>query len=163
GFRMLTFIPRDNWEHKVSDLFRGLVAALGPEKQNMMLDVPGLGSCVPVKSGRAALVTALRALNLPLGARVGVPLYCCPVVFSAMAIFSFRSGKYLSVGEGGALLSHHADAGSRASELISAMRTPGRAEECAHVTGCYLKSVLRSRPFYGIVGYALWNRWNKNR
>lgn len=241
--RMLKLIPRDNWEHRFADLVRGLTAALGAGRRDMRLDIPGLGNGIPVGSGRAAIVAALRSLNLPPGARVAVPLYCCPVVFSAIrtadcairfidvdpstfcmspgdlcakregvdaivavhmfgnacdvleleqaggdrpiiedcaqaigarrhgrpvgsfgvfGVFSFRSGKYLSVGEGGALFSRDADARSRAAGLVSAMPAAGVAGECAQVARCYLKSLLRSRPLYGVVGYRLWKRWNKN-
>ena len=240
---MRTLIPRDNWEHRMADLARGLTAGLGKGERDVRLDISGLGSGIPVGSGRAAIVAALRALNLPPGARVAVPLYCCPVVFSAIkaagcrvrfidvdpttfcmsaadlsakraeveaiiavhmfgntcdvleleqagggrpiiedcaqaigsrrngdpvgsfgvfGVFSFRSGKYLSVGEGGALFSRDAGARSRAAEVVSAMPVSGAMEECVHVLRCYLKSVLRSRPFYGLVGYPLWKRWNKN-
>ena len=240
---MRTLIPRDNWEHRMIDLARGLTAGLSRGGRDVGLDISGLGSGIPVGSGRAAIVAALRALNLSPGARVAVPLYCCPVVFSAIkaagctirfidvdpstfcmsaadlsakraevdativvhmfgnacdvldleqagggrpiiedcaqaigsrwngrpvgsfgvfGVFRFRSAKYLSVGEGGALFSRDAGARSRAAELVSAMPVSGAAGECAHVLRCYLKSVLRSRPFYGPVGYPLWKRWNKN-
>ena len=187
---MIGLIPGEHWEHRFSDLLRGFAAAMGPKKQHETPYIPGIGKLIPVRSGRAALVAALRALNLPPGARVGAPLYCCPVVFKAIvaagctahfididpatycmsaedllakrsqvdaviavhmfgnlcdmpslqqaaqgkpiiedcaqslgskldgrmagsfgtiAVFSFRSGKYLSVGEGGALYSSDAD------------------------------------------------------
>ena len=38
---------------------------------------------------------------------------------------------------------------------------PDRAEECAHVVKTYIKSMLRSKPLYGVVGYHLWNILNK--
>jgi len=81
--------------------------------------------------------------------------------FGVFGVFSFRSAKYLSVGEGGALFSRDAGARSRAAEVVSAMPASGAMEECVHVLRCYLKSVLRSRPFYGLVGYPLWKSWNK--
>ncbi len=199
---------------KFSDIIRGMVAALRPRETSGMLYIPGLGNCIPARSARAAIVAAIKALDLPPGARIGVPLYCCPVVFKAIkaagctarfidveystycmsaedlsakraqvdaviavhmfgnlcdmpslqeaaqgkpiiedcaqslgskldgrmagsfgtiAAFSFRSGKYLSVGEGGALFSRDADIRSRLSQLISEMPVPGRAEECVHV------------------------------
>ncbi len=211
---------------------------MGPRKQDGMLCIPGLGNCIPARSGRAGLVAAIKALNLPPGAQIGVPLYCCHVVFKAItaagcrvrfidiepetfcispedvskkrshidaviavhmfgnlcdmpglkaaaqgkpiiedcaqslgskldgrmagsfgaiAFFSFRSGKYLSAGEGGALFASDADVCSRVSQFTTEMPAPGRGEECAHVVKTYVKSMLRSRPLYGIVGYHLWN------
>jgi dTDP-4-amino-4,6-dideoxygalactose transaminase len=239
---MLGLLPTENWEYKSSDIIRGLVAALGPRKPSGILNISGLGNCIPARSARVGLITAIRALDLPSGARIGVPLYCCPVVFKAIkaagctshfidvepatyclsaedlfvkrsqidaviavhmfgnmcnipnlqeaaqgkpiiedcaqslgskldgqvagsfgtiAAFSFRSGKYLSVGEGGALFSNHTDIRSRLSELIASMPAPSIPEECAHVAVTYVRSMLRSKPIYGVVGYPLWKFYNK--
>ena len=45
-----------------------------------------LFQCSPVftTSGRASLYAILTSLDLPLGARVGVPLFCCSVVFDTI-------------------------------------------------------------------------------
>lgn len=239
---MIGLLPRDHWEHNFGDLFRGLAAALGLGKQSKLLQIAELGNCIPTRSGRAGLVAAIRVLSLPLGARIGVPLYCCPVVFKAIdaagctarfidiepetfcispedlsakrsqvdaviavhmfgnlcdmtrlksaaqgkpiiedcgqalgsriegrlagsfgdiAFFSFRSGKYLSVGEGGALFSTDAEVFSRSSRFTTEMPSPGCAEECAHVVKVYIKSILRSKPLYGVVGYFLWSLLNR--
>jgi len=237
-------VPRDRWEHDLNDLCQGLYAAAGPREQNSVLQLAELGACVPVRSGRAGLVAAIRALNLPNNARIGVPLYCCPIVFQAIvlagccvrfididpetfclsagdlstkiadldavvavhlfgnlcdipglrnaapgkpviedcaqalgsrlhgrmagsfgdvAFFSFRSGKYLSAGEGGALFSSDAILFSRLSAIAADLQVPGPADEWAHALMVYLKSLLRSRPLYGIVGHGLWKFLNSNR
>lgn len=239
---MLGLLPTENWEYKLSDIVHGLSAVLGIKKMNGMLHIPGIGDCIPTRSGRAGIIASIKALNLPPGARIGVPLYCCPVVFKAIgaagctarfidvdystycmsvddlsrkrseidavipvhmfgnmcdmpslqeavqgipiiedcaqslgstlngrmagsfgtiAVFSFRSGKYLSVGEGGALFSNYADIRSRLSELITAMPPPSIADECAHIALTYIRSMLRSKPLYGVMGYPLWNIYNK--
>lgn len=239
---MIGLLPAEHWEYKFSDIICGLAAAMGSKKQSDMLYIDALGSCIPARSGRAALIAAIRALELPSGARIGVPLYCCPVVFKAIvaagcaarfidvepatycmsagdlfakrsqldaviavhmfgnlcdmpslaesaqgkpiiedcaqslgsklggrmagsfgtiAVFSFRSGKCPSVGEGGALFSNNADIRSRLSRLIAEMPVPSRAEECAHVVLTYIRSMLRSRPLYGVAGYPLWRIYNK--
>ena len=239
---MIDLLPTEHWEYKLSDIIRGLSAVFNSNKQSEMLAIPGLGNCIPTRSGRAGLIASIKALHLPHDARIGVPLYCCPVVFKAIkavgytprfidiepatycmsaddlsrkrseidavipvhmfgnmcdipslqeaaqgipiiedcaqslgskldghmagsfgtiAAFSFRSGKYLSVGEGGALFSNHADIRSRLSELIAAMPTPNITEECAHVAVTYIRSILRSKPLYGLVGYPLWKIYNK--
>jgi dTDP-4-amino-4,6-dideoxygalactose transaminase len=204
--------------------------------------MPGIGDCVPARSARVAIVAAIRALNLPPGARIGVPLFCCSVVFKAIkaagctpcfidvepttfcisasdlrakrseveavvavhafgnvcdipalqdavkgkpiiedcaqalgskangrmagsfgdvAAFSFRSGKYVSVGEGGAIFTSHLETRMRAAQFISSMPAPTRSAECVHAAKTYVRSVLRSKPLYGIAGYALWRRYNK--
>ena len=196
----------------------------------MAIEVPGLGPCLPIRTARVAIMLALRALGLTAGARIGVPLYCCPVVFKAIrsagctprfidvdratccvsaedlsskastvdaviavhmfghvcdvdqmrdaapgkpiiedcaqalgstlngrsvglfgdvAALSFHSGKYVSVGEGGALYSGDAGLRSRLSELVAALPAPGRLDECLHVAETFLKSSLRSRPLWG--------------
>lgn len=241
---MIGLVPREHWEHSCCDLFRGLAAALGPKGRGKVLHFSELGSCIPVRSGRAGLVAAIKALDLPPGARIGVPLYCCSVVFKAItvagctplfldiepdtfcispedlsakrsqtdaiiavhmfgnlcnitklkaevqnkpiiedcaqalgskiegrmagsfstiAFFSFRSGKYLSVGEGGALYTGDKDVRFRVSQFISDMYVPSRSEECAHAIKTYIKSVLRSRPLYGVAGYSLWHIINKKK
>jgi len=196
---MIGLIPCEYWEHKFSDLVYGFTAAMNDNKKNEYIHIPKLGYCIPARSGRTALILALKALNLPPGSCIGVPLYCCSVVFKAivaaghkncfididpttycmssddlyrkrdqidalipvhmfgnmcdmpslqeaaqgkpiiedcaqslgsmldgrmagsfgsMAVFSFRSGKYLSVGEGGALFSSDAGMRSRLSQLL---------------------------------------------
>ena len=239
---MLGLLPTENWEYKVSDIFRGLAGALGTSSSDGMLNLPGLGSCLPARSARSGIILALKALSLPPNARIGVPLYCCPVVFKAIkeagctarfidvelatacmspddvykkrtevdaiiavhmfghlcdmpslqqaaqgipiiedcaqslgskldgrmagsfgtiAAFSFRSGKYLSVGEGGALFAGHEDVRSRLARLISEMPAPGLSDECVHIAKTYIRSMLRRKPLWGIVGHPLWNMYNK--
>jgi perosamine synthetase len=239
---MIGLMPAENWEHRFVDLVRGLSTALEAKKQNAELSISGLGTCIPVRSGRAALVAAIRALNLPHRARLGVPLYCCPVVlkaiveadciphfididpetfclspedlaskrsqidaviaihmfgnlcdmtalqeaaqgkpiiedcaqalgskiadriagsFGTIAFFSFRSGKYLSVGEGGALFSTNAEIQTRLAALVSRMPAPSQTDELMHVVKTYIRSMLRSKPLYGLVGYRLWAAYNR--
>ncbi len=81
--------------------------------------------------------------------------------FGAISIFSFRSGKYVSAGEGGALFSNNADLCSKAAEFVAALPAPTFVEEWLHVTKTYVKSLLRSKPLYGMVGYYLWEGLNK--
>lgn len=239
---MIGLIPGEYWEHRFSDLLRGFAAAMGPKKQRETPYISGMGKFIPIRSGRAALVAALRALNLPPAARIGVPLYCCPVVFKAIvaagctarfididpatycmsaedlfakrsqvdaviavhmfgnlcnipdlqeavpgkpiiedcaqslgsklngrmagsfgtiSFFSFRSGKYLSAGEGGALLSIHEEIQDKLTQLVSTLPAPSRFDEFVHVATTYARSMLRSRPLYGLVGYPLWKFYNK--
>ena len=83
---MLSLLPNEHWNYTGRDLARGLGTALSVRHADaqLALCLPGLGSCLPIRSARAAIVMALRALALPPGAGVGVPLYCCPIVFKAI-------------------------------------------------------------------------------
>lgn len=239
---MLGLLPAEYWNYKISDIAHGLIAALTKIKPEM-LNIEGIGYCIPVRSARAAIVSAIKALGLPPGARIGAPLYCCPVVFKAIkaagctvrfidveadtacmsaddlrakiaqldaviavhmfgnlcnmprlreaaqgkpiiedcaqslgstlngqmagsfgdiAVFSFRSGKYLSVGEGGALYSNNDKIFSRLAESVSALPAPNRMEDSVHVIKTYIRSMLRSKPLWGLVGHRLWSAYNKS-
>lgn len=242
---MLDLLPRDRWEHHIGDTCRALAAVFAARSNDELFLLPGLGNCIPVRSGRAALFAAIKALKLRPGAKIGVPLYCCPVVFRAIelagcvarfidvdadtfcmsatdfaakhseldavipvhmfgnlcdiphlqvaapnipiiedcaqslgselagrmagsfgdiSVFSFRSGKYLSVGKGGALFSSNADTCSSLAEFIATLPAPTFVEEMLHVAKTYAKSWLRSKPLYGMIGYRLWQclnrKWN---
>ena len=240
---MLGLIPAEHWDYKFTDVIRGLAAACRTQKNMEVIEIDWLGSCIPTRSARAAIVIALKALDLPPGARVGAPLYNCPVVFKAInaagfsvrfidvepdtlcisaddlvskisqldaviavhmfgnlcdmprlreaaqgkpiiedcaqslgstldgrmagsfgdiAVFSFRSGKYLSVGEGGALYSNNDKIFSRLTRLASALPVPSRMEDCTHVIKTYIRSILRSKPLWGLIGYRLWSIYNKS-
>jgi len=79
-----TLIPRLHVQYGVSDLVRGLAGVARPPLSRIRLlglEQPAL----PMSSGRAGLQLILQAMNLRPGARVGVPLYCCPTVFEAIA------------------------------------------------------------------------------
>lgn len=239
---MQSLIPTEHWDYSFSDLARGLFTSLSG-RDRRTIEIPGLGSCETIRSARAGIVVALRALGLPAGASIGVPLYCCSVVFKAIesagyharfidvdpdtycmsatdladkssavdaviavhmfgnlcdmpalraaapgkpfiedcaqalgsrvgdrlagslgevAAFSFRSGKYLSVGEGGALYTSQVDLQSRLSQLIGELEVPSRMNECIHVVKTYLRSLLRSKPLWGVVGSRLWEAYSEN-
>jgi len=242
---MFDLLPSEHWDYGSADMGRGLVTAAFAPRHDALEGValPGFARCLPIRSARAAIVLALKVLALPAGARVGVPLYCCPVVFKAIkaagcsprfididpstyclsvpdlaaksneldaivavhmfgnlcdvprlrdaapgkpviedcaqalgsrlhdrpagsygevAVFSVRSGKYLSVGEGGGIYTPEADLETRLSEFVRALPVPGRVDECRHVLATYLRSALRSRPLWGLVGSRLWDTYSKN-
>ena len=235
---MYDLIPRDHWEHKISDSCGSISEILSSADRNNLLEIDGLGKCIPVRSGRAALVSAIQALDLPKGARIAVSLYCCPVVFKAItvaghtpcfidvdaksfcmspaklsekisevdaviavhmfgnicdmaelkavaqkrpiiedcaqalgskregcpagsfgdiAVFSFRSGKYISAGEGGAIFTNDHDMFHKMEKTINRLPQPNRIDEFIHIIKTYIKSILRSKPFYGAFGYWLWD------
>jgi dTDP-4-amino-4,6-dideoxygalactose transaminase len=235
-------LPTELHRYSLGDCLRGAVASQESVRRASLIDLPGLGEAIPVRSARAAVVIALRALGLPPGSRIGVPLYCCPVVFKAiraagcaprfldiepetfclsaddlrakasgidaviavhmfgnlcdmpevleimrgkpviedcaqsigsrldgrtcgsfgdLSFFSFRSGKYLSVGEGGALYSPRPDLRARLAELVNALPVPSRGREVRHVFTTYLRSKLRSRPWWGWAGARIWATYNR--
>jgi perosamine synthetase len=246
GFKagiMFNLQPNEHWDYGAIDAIRGLRVALSSRCSGEQRDIgiSGLGRCRPVRSGRAAIFLALKALELPPRASIGVPLYCCPVVFKAItaagyrarfidvdpdtyclsaadlaakssevdaviavhmfgnvcdvpvlqsaapgkpfiedcaqalgsrlngrlagsfgeiAAFSFRSGKYLSVGEGGAVYCGDSDLEPQLSELINTLSVPSRGDECLHVVTTYLRSRLRTRPLWGPIGTRLWDAYN---
>lgn len=239
---MNSLIPLENWEYSLGDVFNGFVSTIMKSNKHNSVFIDGVGNCVPTRSARTAIHTALKVLNLPAGACIGVPLYCCPVVFKAIesagykhcfidvdfdtccisandlaqkqnnidavvavhmfgntcdmsalqaavqgkpviedcaqslgskinermtgtfgvaAAFSFRSGKYLSVGEGGALYSNQPFINQKLCEAISILPTPGISDELIHLAETYIRTKLRTRPLYGLVGYPLWQFYNK--
>jgi perosamine synthetase len=77
-------IPTELWQYSLGDLLRSLRLAASTIAPFDAFPLPEFGECAPVRSGRAGIVLALRVLDMRPGARVGVPLYCCPVVFKAI-------------------------------------------------------------------------------
>ena len=231
-------LPRDHWQHRFSDLLAALWVGVRHGRIEPMVPLPGMGEGIATQSGRVGLVLALQALGLRAGARVGVPLFCCPVVFQAIrtagctpcfldvdprtylvcgdnlaaksgaldavvavhlfgqvcdvpsmraivgatpiiedcaqalgsrwmgrpagswgdaAVFSFRSGKYLSAGWGGAVTAADLAVRRQLAGLASGLPRPGWQDEVRHALVQYGKSHLRSRPMYGWVGHRLWS------
>jgi perosamine synthetase len=77
-------IPRNNWDYG----FRALSGAMrsmnngatkAPNDLKIFQKTP-----IWTNTGRAALYAILRALELPVNTKVGVPLFCCSVVFNAV-------------------------------------------------------------------------------
>lgn len=237
---MKDIIPRDLWEYRPSDFIYQLKHQLKGNRDNCQscIEIINVGNCLPINTGRAALVVALKALKLPPGAKIGVPLFCCPVVFEAIekaggrpvfidiekdhfclsatdlekkiknldclivvhmfgnpadmndilkiagripiiedcaqalgtrynnraagqfgkiSVFSFRSGKYISAGEGGAIFSAEKDIFEASARIIEGLPKPGKVNEVQHIYKVALKSFLRQRPFYGIIGKRIWS------
>ncbi len=239
---MLALLPTELHQFSLGDVIHGLIAAWKSVDAQATLSLPGLGEGIPIRSARTAVIVAIKALGLPPGSRIGVPLYCCPVVFKAIkaadcvprfldinpetlclspedlrkkhseidaviavhmfgnvcdmpkvldimngkpviedcaqslgsklegracgsfgdaAFFSFRSGKYLSVGEGGALYSNHKDLRGHISMLAQELPVPTYAEELKHIVKTYIRSKLRGRTWWGRVGFRVWAVYNK--
>jgi dTDP-4-amino-4,6-dideoxygalactose transaminase len=240
---MLDHQPTEIWEYQIGDIIRGFSVAAKLKNPDTELFLEGLGKCIPTRSARAAIVVALEALSLRPGAHIGVPLYCCPVVFKAIlasgcvprfidiesdtfclspedlsaksaeidaliavhmfgnmcdmptlkaimrgkpiiedcaqsigskfndrpagsfgeiAVFSFRSGKYLSVGEGGALFTRQDGLRQRMLGIIHSLPGPSLLAELKHILATYIRSKLRSKRLWGVVGIPIWKIYNKN-
>jgi perosamine synthetase len=236
-------LPVELWDYRIGDVARNLPAAFARRGPEAPVEIPGIGRCLPSRSARIGIIAGLKALSLSSGSRVGVPLYCCPVVFKSIraagctpvfidvdpgtfclspadlsdknpgldaiiavhmfgnvcdvpavrdamggrpviedcaqslgsrlydrmagalgdiAVFSFRLGKFLSVGEGGALYSGSSALMVRMSRWLERLPAPTPAEEFRHVAATYLRAKLRSRPLWGPVGRPLWTAYNRN-
>jgi perosamine synthetase len=238
---MTGLLPVELWDYRLHDFAAGIYSVSVSPSNGETIPIPGLGEAVPARSARAGIVTAIKALGLKPSASVGVPLYCCSVVFKAIeaagckprfldvdaetfclspqdlaakksqveaviavhmygnvcdipclkaaapdvpiiedcalslgsklgnsmtgslanvGVFSFRSGKYLSVGEGGAIFSNNPEISTNVANLMARLSTPSRTDEIVHATKTYLRSSLRSKPLYGLIGYRLWEVYN---
>ncbi len=239
---MTGMIPTEHHFYSLGDVARGLAASRRRVGKPAVIALPGIGEGVSIRSARAAVIVILKALGLPAGSKIGVPLYCCPVVFKAIkaagcvprfvdidpgnhclstadlkakqagldaliavhmfgnvcdmpqvleimagkpviedcaqsigsrldgracgtfgdvSFFSFRSGKYLAVGEGAAIFSKDRDLQARISALIEALPVPSPAEEFKHVCATYIRSKLRGRTWWGLLGSRVWTAYNK--
>jgi perosamine synthetase len=92
-------IPRYNWDYTLRDLAIAASSLATPQDdlegsfERMLGRRPILST-----SGRASLWAILKSLGLPQGSRVGVPLYCCPVVFDVIVSAGFRP-EFLDIDE----------------------------------------------------------------
>jgi dTDP-4-amino-4,6-dideoxygalactose transaminase len=80
----INLIPRNNWDYG----FEALSCALANMHQNLpqSLNIENIFQQTPIwtTSGRVSLYAILKSLELPAGSKVGVPLFCCSVVFNAI-------------------------------------------------------------------------------
>jgi len=81
----INLIPRYNWDYSLTDLEKTIRAAFHRKLQDHS-KLSGIFGMEPLftTSGRASLYAILKSLNLPGGSGVGVPLFCCPVVFETI-------------------------------------------------------------------------------
>jgi len=78
-------IPRYYWDYHLSTLIKQLAILITRRSisRDHLEEVFGQKP-VFTTSGRTSLYVILKSLNLPEGSGVGVPLFCCPVVFDAI-------------------------------------------------------------------------------
>jgi len=236
-------IPRNNWDYTLGDLLSaiGAIFARNADKHEAFIRMFGKKPLF-TSSGRSSLYAVLKALHLPIGSQVGVPLYCCSVVFDAirraglqpkfidisentftlsnedlrrkkkslralvavhlfghpvemdmlldevgdipiiedcaqslfseykgrqtgfitgLSFFSFRSGKFLSIGEGSAIFCNDLSTEQEIVSTIDSYKTWTNTEMVVHCIATYAKSSLYKRPWYGTLGYSIGTRLDK--
>lgn len=79
-------IPRFNLDYNFSDFIFSLKSIFLTDNFNLnyLNSIFGNKSYFFTNSGRTSLFVILRALNLPIGSKVGVPFYSCTAVFDAV-------------------------------------------------------------------------------
>jgi len=230
-------IPRYNWDYELSDLVKAYkgIFDVPPNAEDILEKVFG-NKPILTASGRTSLYVILKSLNLPERSYVGVPLFCCSVVFDAIrqanliprfidinlddynlsasdlekkkgdlsatvvvhmfghpadmdsislstnnspliedcaqslfskykgqntgflstaSFFSFRSGKYISAGEGSAIFMREAHLGETIKKHVETLAEWSIGKELLHSTATYIKSTLYKRPWYGTLGYPI--------
>jgi perosamine synthetase len=238
-----SLIPRYNWDYLFIDFLKAAAASLKDRSYDQESFARIFGATpIYTVSGRASLYTILKALNLKEGSNVGVPLFCCPVVFDAIiqarlvpkfidigsddynisavdierkrkelsavivphmfgfpadmdsihavcgnipiiedcahslfsmykskytgtlstaSFFSFRSGKYISAGEGSVIIAHDKSLSDKIKEMVSTYQKKKIHQEILHCASTYVKSQLYNRPWYGTLGFPIGMRLDK--
>lgn len=238
----IDLIPRNNWDYGLREVLSAPQrlrhdAASAPDTASMFQQTP-----VWTNSGRTSLYAILNALELPPGAKVGVPLFCCSVVFNAIrqaglsprfldsdlsdcnlsaedlhkkrtdlaavvavhmfgnscdldaiiaaadgipviedcaqsifstykgkptgvcataSFFSFRCGKYISAGEGSAILCGDAGLKARVERVVAAFEDSSSREMLLDSVMTFAKATLYNRPWYGLIGHPIGMRLDK--
>jgi perosamine synthetase len=79
-----SLIPRNNWDYDLEALFYSfehlrINGTYASSIENMFSQKP-----IWTNTGRTSLYAILKSMDLPAGSKVGVPLFCCSVVFNAI-------------------------------------------------------------------------------
>jgi len=79
-------IPRFNQDYNFKDFCYGVKSIFQNDNFDLkpLESIFGKRTFVFTNNGRSSLYVILRALNLPKGSKIGVPLYSCTVVFDAI-------------------------------------------------------------------------------
>lgn len=242
NFRIhLNLIPRNNWDYGFTALLRALTgirphSSQASNAENIFQHTP-----LWTTSGRASLYAILKSLDLPAEAKVGVPLFCCSVVFNAIvqaglspcfldvgmdynlsvedlrekradlaavvavhmfgnpcdmdaiitvtdnipviedcaqsifsaykggqtgslstaSFFSFRCGKYISAGEGSAILCRDEELYRRVEQVVASFETWSSSKMIVNALSTFVKAALYNRPWYGLIGHPIGMRLDK--
>jgi perosamine synthetase len=84
-------IPRFNLDYNFNDFIYGIKSIFSDNDFDLksLESIFGKKTFLFTNYGRSSLYVILRALNLPKGSKVGVPLYSCTVVFDAIVNAGF--------------------------------------------------------------------------
>lgn len=80
----IKLIPRNNVDYGFKELIGALAAVRDNSPQASNVEKIFQRNPLWTNSGRVSLYTILKSLELPPSAKIGVPLFCCPVVFDAI-------------------------------------------------------------------------------
>lgn len=80
----INLIPRNNWDYGFKAAFGALTGINKKALQAPIIDKIFHQNPIWTNSGRTSLYAILKSMELPAGAKVGVPLFCCSVVFNAI-------------------------------------------------------------------------------
>ena len=80
----IKLIPRNNWDYGFNALSGGIAAVRNHAMHARNAEKVFQQNPIWTNSGRASLFAILKSLELPAGAKIGVPLFCCSVVFDAI-------------------------------------------------------------------------------
>lgn len=74
---------------------------------------------------------------------------------SDVSFFSFRSGKYISAGEGSAIFCREPRLFESLRKMVGELENRNLIQEILHCASTYAKSTLYKRPWYGTIGYPI--------
>lgn len=80
----INLIPRNNWDYGLQECLTALTTREIDIQKISNTEKYFQAKPIWVTSGRAALYAILKAMHLPANAKIGVPLFCCSVVFEAI-------------------------------------------------------------------------------
>jgi len=233
----IKLIPRYNWDYGLREWAQSVYGSFFPDTESTDFLETMLGrKAIFTNSGRTSLFAILKALHLPSESGIGVPLFCCPVVFdaicqagykpvfidsnpddfnisakdilkkrgsikaiiavhmfgrsadmdaildaaegipviedcaqslfskyknrwtgslSSVSFYSFRSGKYISAGEGSFIFSRDETLHDSIQEVVNEFEDWSALKMMLQSSSTYVKSKLYKKPLYGLVGYPI--------
>lgn len=75
-----------------------------------------------------------------------------------VGFFSFRTGKYISAGEGGMIITKNKELAARMSSEIERLPKPSESDEIIHSTVTCARSILYHRPWFGLLSLPIGER-----
>ncbi len=80
---------------------------------------------------------------------------------ASASFFSFRSGKYISAGEGSTIFCKDKILREKISKFVENLHRQNLRQELFHCATTYVKSTLYKRPWYGTIGYPIGKHLDK--